>query len=152
MVWLVVSYIISDNNSSLFFSSSLVWAAGRKHSGVVQRLLTAGARPNSCDKYATSALTWAARAGDVTACAALLRAGADANTAGMYCWTPLLQATHGKRYSIKQFSTDDRTFHVVLSPRVKFKFVTETDDAKLEADFWVGSSLIPIDTLRRLIN
>lgn len=74
----------------------MVWAAGRKHSVVVQRLLLAGARPNSCDKYATSALTWAARAGDVVACSALLRAGADPNTAGMYCWTPLLQATHGE--------------------------------------------------------
>ncbi|KAF9421826.1 hypothetical protein HW555_002266 [Spodoptera exigua] len=82
--------------------NSLVWAAGRKHSGVVQRLLAAGARPNSCDKYATSALTWAARAGDVTSCAALLRAGADANTAGMYCWTPLLQATHGNHFEIVQ--------------------------------------------------
>lgn len=75
--------------------SSLVWAAGRKHSGVVRRLLEAGARPNSCDKYGTSALTWAARAGDAVSCGALLAAGADPNTAGMYCWTPLLQATQG---------------------------------------------------------
>ncbi|CAH2251056.1 jg11798 [Pararge aegeria aegeria] len=82
--------------------NSLVWAAGRRHSGVVARLLAAGARPNSCDKYATSALTWAARAGDVASSAALLRAGADANNAGMYCWTPLLQATHGNHFEIVQ--------------------------------------------------
>lgn len=79
----------------IVYYSSLVWAAGRRQSGVVQLLLAAGARASSCDKYATSALTWAARAGDAASCAALLKAGADPNTAGMYCWTPLLQATQG---------------------------------------------------------
>lgn len=72
-----------------------MWAAGRGHSAIVDRLLAAGARSNAGDKYGTTALIWAARRGDTASVKSLLAAGASPDQAGMYSWTALLQATQG---------------------------------------------------------
>lgn len=76
-------------------TTPLTMAAARGDVGDLERLIAAGADPNSGGDSAFTPLIWAARKGEVAAVRRLVALGADPNrSSGVNDWSPLLHALH----------------------------------------------------------
>jgi len=76
-------------------TTPLTMAAARGEVQELERLIAAGADPNSGGDSAFTPLIWAARQGEIAAVRRLVALGADPNrTSGVNDWSPVLHALH----------------------------------------------------------